>query len=145
MTERAPPGQGKAERPSLRGAVARLSGALVGLFRTRLTLASVEYAEERARVGRQLALLVAAIGCLLFALLFAAGAVVIFYWDSYRLEAVIGVAVAFAVAAGLLLWRRAEVEKTSPTPFAATIAELDKDRAAIARLRAPEPDRPSSP
>ena len=32
-----------------------------------------------------------------------------------------------------LLWRRAEVSATSPVPCAATVGELEKDRAAIAR------------
>ncbi len=131
----------KQERPSLRGAVARLSEALLGLVRTRLSLASVEYAEERARVGRQLALLVGAVGCVLIALLFAAAGVVVFYWDTYRLPAIIGVVIAFAVVAALLLWRRAEIDRLAPTPFATTIAELDKDRAAIVALR----PRPSDP
>ncbi len=143
MTDGASPGN--PERPSLRGAVARLSGALLGLLRTRLALASVEYAEERARVSRQVALLFAAIGCLLIALLFAAAGVVVYYWDSYRMEAIIGLTIAFALVSALLLWRRAEIQKLAPTPFAATIAELDKDRAMIARLSTPEPDRPPAP
>ncbi len=33
----------------------------------------------------------------------------------------------------------AELAHTSPTPFAATIAELDKDRAALARTMNPPP------
>jgi hypothetical protein len=36
------------------------------------------------------------------------------------------------IGAGLL-WRRAEVSATSPVPFSASVAEIDKDRAALAR------------
>ena len=118
---------------TLRGALARLADALLGLARTRLELATVEYTEERARVGQQLGLLLAGIGCILFALFFAAATVVIYFWDTYRFAAILGVVAFFTVLAALLLWRRAEIAQAAPTPFAATVAELDKDRAALAR------------
>jgi uncharacterized membrane protein YqjE len=118
---------------TLRGALARLADSLLGLARTRLELASVEYTEERSRVGRQLVLTVAAVGCVLFALFFAAGAIVVAFWDTYRLPAIISVTIFFAVAGAVLFWRRAEIANTSPMPFAATVAELEKDRAALAR------------
>jgi len=118
---------------TLRGALARLADALVGLARTRLELAAVEYTEERARVSQQLALLLAGIGCVLFALFFAAAAVVVYFWDTNRFIAILGVVAFFAVAGAVLLWRRAEIGHTAPIPFVATVAELDKDRAALAR------------
>jgi uncharacterized membrane protein YqjE len=118
---------------TLRGALARLADALVGLARTRLELATIEYTEERARVGRQLALLLAGIGCMLFALFFAAAAVVIYFWDTNRIIAILGVVAFFAVAGALLLWRRTEIAQTAPIPFAASVAEFEKDRAALAR------------
>ena len=118
---------------TLRGALARLADALLGLARTRLELATVEYTEERRRVATQLVLLLAGMGCVLFALLFAAAAVVVLFWDTYRIAAVVGVTVFFAITGAVLLWRRAEIAHTSPTPFMATVAELEKDRAALAR------------
>lgn len=138
MREAAEPQSGDG---SLRAVVARLVDALLGLARTRLELATVEYAEERARVGRQFALLVAGIGCLLFALLFVAAGFIAYFWDTHRFAAFIGVVVAFAGAGAVLLWRRAEVGHTASTPFAATLAELDKDRAALART-VPRPPAP---
>ena len=118
---------------TLRAALARLADALVGLVRTRFELAAIEYTEERSRVGQQLALMLAGIGCLLFALFFAAAAVVIYFWDTSRFVAILGVVIFFAVVGALLLWRRTEIARTSPIPFAASVAELDKDRAALAR------------
>ena len=117
----------------MRGALARLADALVGLARTRFELATIEYTEERARVGQLLTLLLAGIACLLFALFFAAAAVVIYFWDTNRFVAILGVVIFFAVAGAVLLWRRTEIARTSPIPFAASVAELDKDRAALAR------------
>jgi len=125
--DRAPAGD------TLRGALARLADALLGLLRTRLELATLEYTEERARVGQQIGLLLAGIGCLLFAVFFAAGAVIVYFWDTYRFPAILGVVAFFAVVGAGLLWRRAEVARTSPVPFAATVSELDKDRAALSR------------
>jgi uncharacterized membrane protein YqjE len=118
---------------TLRGSLARLSHALLGLVRTRVELASIEFSEERARVGRQLALLIAGVGCLLFAVMFTAVGVIVYFWDTYRMTAVTGVVLVFGVAGAFLLWRRAELAQTAPAPFAASLAELDKDRTALAR------------
>lgn len=118
---------------TLPGALSRLAEALVGLARTRIELLSVEYAEERGRVGMQLALVFAGVGCLLFATFFAAFGVVAYFWDSYRIAAISGVIVFFVLVGVALLWRRAEIANAAGTPFAATVAELEKDRAAMAR------------
>ena len=118
---------------TLRGSLARMADALLGLLRTRLELLAVEYTEERGRVGQQLALLLAGIGCLMFTLFFAAAAVIAYFWDTYRLAAILGVAVFFGLIGAALLWRRAEIANTSPIPFASSVSELEKDRAALAR------------
>lgn len=123
----------------LSAAVSSLLAALLGSVRTRAELASVEFAEERARIGRQLALLIAGLLCLLFAVLFVAVGVIAWYWDTYRMAAIVGVIVVFAGAGAVCLWWRASVARVSPTPFAASIAELEKDRAALARATARRP------
>ena len=106
---------------------------MLGLLRTRLELVAVEYTEERDRITRQLMLLLVGLACLLFGLFFASFAVIAYYWETHRIVAILGVAAFFAVIGVGLLWRRAEVSSTSPVPFAASVAELEKDRAAIAR------------
>jgi uncharacterized membrane protein YqjE len=118
---------------SLRATVAQLGDALLGLARTRFELAAVEYAEERRRVGQQLVLLVAGIGCLLFALLFFAAGFIAYFWDTHRVAAIVGVILVFAAAGAVMLWRRAEIGHSAATPFAASLAELEKDRAALGR------------
>jgi uncharacterized membrane protein YqjE len=125
------PGTGPSD--TLRGALSRFADASLALARTRIELAAVEFSEERDRVTRQLALLLAGIGALLFALFFAAAGVIAYFWDTYRLPAFAGVVAVFAVIGVALLWRRTEIARTSPVPFAASVAELDKDRAALAR------------
>ena len=126
--------EGTRERgETLRGALAKLADAMLGLLRTRLELVAVEYTEERDRITRQVALLLVGLACLLFALFFGAFAIIAYYWDTYRITAILGVAGVFVVIGAGLLWRRADVSSTSPVPFAASVAELEKDRAAIAR------------
>lgn len=120
----------------LSASISSLLTALLGSVRTRAELASVEYAEERARIGRQLALLVAGLGCLLFAVLFVAVGVIAWYWDTNRMAAIVGVIVVFAGAGAACLWWRARAARAAPTPFAASLAELEKDRAALVRATA---------
>ncbi|MCC6867553.1 MAG: phage holin family protein [Burkholderiales bacterium] len=134
------PGDAAPRGSTLSGALSRLADALLGLARTRLELASVEYAEERGRVGMQLALVLAGVGCLLFAAFFTAFGVVAYFWDSHRIAAIVGVIIFFILAGAALLWRRAELANAAGTPFAATVAELDKDRAALTRtFHSPRP------
>jgi len=137
---------GREQSPrSLRGASARLGASLLGLLRTRLELASVELAEERDRVQQQLTLLVAAMATFMFAALFVATWVIVYFWDTYRLTAIAVVAIVFAGTGAVLLMLRSHAAKTAPTPFAATIAEFERDRAALAgRDRAP-PAAPPTP
>jgi uncharacterized membrane protein YqjE len=117
---------------SLRGGAARLGASLLGLARTRLELASIEFAEERNRIEQQLVLLVAAAGFLMFGVLFAAVWVIVYFWDTNRLTAIAIVALVFAAAGAALLLVRSKATRSAPTPFSATIAEFERDRAALA-------------
>ena len=117
----------------------------MGLARTRLELASVEFSEERDRIQQQLTLLIAAMGLLLFAVLFAAMWIVVYFWDTNRLTAIFVVALVFAAAGVVLLMLRAQAARSAPTPFAATIAELDRDRMALAGGTDHERAAPPSP
>jgi uncharacterized membrane protein YqjE len=124
----------------------RLAASLLGLARTHLELASVEFTEERDRIQRQLTLLLAAMGLLLFAVLFVAAWIVVYFWDTNRLTAIASVAFVFAATGAVLLLMRSRLSRTAPTPFAATMAELERDRAALAGNDAdPEPAAPPSP
>ncbi len=125
-------GNPDAQDRGVRGSTMRLGSALLGLARSRLELASVEFAEERDRIQQQLALLLAAAGMLLFAVLFAAMWVVVYYWDTARLTAIAVVALVFVAAGVTLLMLRAQASRSAPHPFAATVAEFESDRKAFA-------------
>jgi len=123
----------------LRGATARLGASLLGLARTRLELASVELAEERERLQQQLLLLLVGAGLLLFALLFVASWFVVYYWDTARLTAIAAIAFVFAGAGAVVFMVRAQAARSAPTPFAATTAEFERDRASLAGRAEAEP------
>jgi uncharacterized membrane protein YqjE len=108
--------------------VARLGASCLVLARQRLELASLDFEEELLRTC---ALLVAALATVLMgmlALAAAASAVVICFWDSYRLASVVGVMVFFGLVAGLMAWRLSIALRDKPRFLAGTLAELDKDR-----------------
>jgi uncharacterized membrane protein YqjE len=137
--------EGGSEQSNARGlsaAAARLGASLLGLVRTRLELASVELAEERDRVQYQLTTLAVAIAMFLFALLFAATWIIVYFWDTNRLTAIAVVAIVFAAIGAALLMLRSQAASVAPMPFAATIAEFERDRAALAGRDGTEPSEP---
>ena len=129
--------EGKVSRPQggVVGAMAQLGASALAILRTRLELASVEFAEARERIKEMV--LLAAVGTVLglFALLFASLFVIAWFWDSYRLEAVGGVTLFYIVITVLIFARLRKVSRDAPAPFAATLEELENDAAALRRHR----------
>jgi uncharacterized membrane protein YqjE len=123
--------------PGISGALTRVSAMLLSLVRTRAELASVEFAEERERAVARLILLIAATVALGFAALFASILVAVWYWDTHRVAAIAGVTLFWLVAGLLALLRLQQRRQGDPKPFAATLAEFERDRAWLeARLAA---------
>jgi len=115
-------------RPEFRTAAARFVNSALALAHTRVELAAIELAEERERLKRSAMMIAAAIFMLSFAVLGVAAWVVVYFWDTHRLEAIAAVTLVFAIAGGFLFWRNTTLTRESPTPFSATLAELAKDR-----------------
>ena len=124
-----------AERPAA-GLVAALSGmaaTAVVLLRTRLELATVEFEEERERITAMLVLIVVAtvFGC--FALVALSVLVVVWLWDRSPLLAITGVTIFYVlIAAGAVLALKQQLQAHG-RPFAATLAELERDAEAMRR------------
>jgi len=111
----------------LRHALARAGASLLGLVRTRLELASVEYLEARERTVSQLFLTAVAVISFAFALLMASALVVVLFWDTHRIAALAAVTLVY-VAIGAGAWWRLKVDaRCASTPFEATLAELERD------------------
>ncbi len=124
----------------LRAAAARFAATAFALVYTRLELASIELTEERERLKRLLVLLIAGVVAVAFALLAATLGVIAYFWETHRIGAIVAVTLFYALIGAIALWRLAELRRDAPEPFAATLAELAKDRQWLA---SGEP--PSSP
>ena len=112
----------------LRGALARLAASALSLVETRAELAALEFDEARERAKDRLVLVVAAAVCFANGLLGATAFVVVYFWDSYRLAALGAVTLAWLLGGLLAIWRFSVRQQTDPRPFAATLAELERDR-----------------
>jgi uncharacterized membrane protein YqjE len=124
-------------QPGLRDSLARLAANALSLLQTRLALAGVELAEERDRLKAQLVLFVVGAVAAGFALMSASLYVVVLFWDTHREGAIIGLVVFYAVLAAWSLWHATTIRRDAPAPFAATLAELEKDRQRFMRQRVP--------
>ena len=57
---------------------------------------------------------------------------VVLFWDTHRIAALCGVTIVYALLGLAALWRLAARRKTDRAAFAATLAELERDRAWLA-------------
>jgi uncharacterized membrane protein YqjE len=125
VSDGTPGGSGR----GLRGALAELGASLLGLAHTRLELVAVEFDEVRERTIAQLVLLLAVILSFAFALLAASTLVVVFFWDTHPIAALCAVALAYLLIGLFALWRLSVRSQADAPPFAATLAEFERDRA----------------
>ncbi len=113
------------------GPVRELARTLLSFVLTRSRLAATELEEQAFRLIEIVVWLAAALFFAGLALVFAAVLVVLLFWDSNRLLAA-GLLAALFVGAGTLaaLVARARLRER-PKFLAATLAELEKDRATL--------------
>lgn len=123
--------QPSAPTSSLKDSANRLTQSALGLVRTRLELASVELAEELERLHTRLTLMFAGVLLVLFGVLGVCVCLVIHFWESYRLLAILLPTLLCSVVGLFLLQRAKTLDRADGMPFAATIAEFDKDREAL--------------
>lgn len=116
----------------LRGAVGRLASALLEFGRTRAELAAVEFEEARARAGENLVLVLVAAAAFAFALLAASMLIVVLFWDTHRITVLCIMTFVYFLIGVIALWRLSGHKKADPPAFAATLAELERDRAFLA-------------
>lgn len=119
--------------PSLKHTASQLTDSTLALVRARLELASIELAEERERLLTRLAWLFAGILLLVFALLGLGVLAAALLWNTNRLLALVLPTLLFALGGWWLLRHSQALAREGGLPFAATIAEFDKDRALLGR------------
>jgi uncharacterized membrane protein YqjE len=117
--------------PGLFGSLRRLSGDLAELAQLRLELFATELQQEKFRALEALVWL--GVGLLAFGvgLALLSVFVVLLVGPPYRLAA-LGLMVLFHLGLAALAWRVARTRLREGTPFEASVAELRRDRAALA-------------
>lgn len=105
-----------------------MSLSLVGIVHTRLELLSTEIAEEREHLISLLVLMLLALFCLGVGVALLAMLIVVAFWESHRLLALGGVTGFFLLTSAGMAWLALHKSRTRPRLFAASLAELSKDR-----------------
>ncbi len=124
---------GEASRAGLFASLTGLFGTALALLQNRLQLLGVELAEERLRLLSLLTYGAIALVCLSAGLVFLAVFLTVLFWDSNRLLA-LGIFSALFLGAGIAtLLVAMNFAKSGSTLFTASLAELAKDREALAR------------
>ncbi len=115
----------------LMASVKRLTGSLIAILSTRLELLANELQEERVRLTQMLLFALIALFCLGTGLMLLNAFVVVLFWDDHRLLALGLLSLVYLIAgAAVAMVVRAKVQ-TGSKLFAASLAELDKDRQAL--------------
>ena len=113
------------------GSARAAGGTLLALLRVRAELIALELKEQTDRGKRLLVLAVVAAAFLFAGLLLAALFVVVLFWDTWRLQAMAAVTLAYA---GIGAWaglRIRAILASSPPAFAATLQEFENDLALL--------------
>ncbi|HEX5125978.1 MAG TPA: phage holin family protein [Rhodocyclaceae bacterium] len=106
----------------------RVADNAFALLSTHIRLAGLEWQDEVERILRYLALLAVAVVCGSIGLVLLALLVVVLYWDTHRVAAMLVLASAFMLSAALLvlgLWRALRV---AALPFARLAEEVERNR-----------------
>ena len=118
------PSEGKGLFDSLRA----LAASLVAIAHTRLELLSTDMEENREQLASLMVVMLIALFCLGVGVVLMTILLVVAFWDSNRLLVLGGLAVVF-LAGGAVAWGLAlHKMRTKPRLFAASLAELSKDR-----------------
>ncbi len=137
MTDGTPGGE--ASRAGLFASLKGLFGTSLALAQNRLQLLGVELAEERGRLLSLLTYGAIALICLSAGLVFLAVFLTVLLWDSHRLLA-LGVFSALFLGAGIAtLLVAVNFARAGSKLFKASLAELARDREALAQGGASAP------
>jgi uncharacterized membrane protein YqjE len=100
---------------------------ILELGRTRFELFGTELREELARLSGVILAGLAVLILAALALVLGAGALILHVDEARRPAVAAGIAIFFALAAGIVAWRLHRTLKSKPQVFDATLAELQRD------------------
>jgi uncharacterized membrane protein YqjE len=107
--------------------VGRLAATLLAMVHTRLELASVEMEEQSQRYLGYLLMSLLSLFLFAIAIVLAALFVIILFWDTHRIAAVLAMAAAFGLAAVAIGLNVRSGFASQPPLLSATLGELRKD------------------
>ncbi len=110
------------------GSVRRLSATLTLIVSTRLELLANELQSERLRLTRMVLYASFALFCCGMGLLLLTIFIVVLFWDTHRLAVLGSLSLLFFAATGVALSLLRKLTQEKSTLFAASLAELAKDR-----------------
>jgi uncharacterized membrane protein YqjE len=113
--------------PGPRQSLHALGADVLALVRLRLELLSVELNDLSQRHKEILQLAVVSALFLAAGLLAVAVLVIVLFWDSYRVAAIVAVCVAYLGTGAWAFVRLRDLLQNSPPPFGATLSEFERD------------------
>ena len=113
--------------------VTHLTGTLIGLVQTRLSLLATDVEQGHLQFMSMLALALTAAMAVGVGVVLTTMVIVLAFWDTHRIL-VLGILATLFLMVGIGAWRLAlHKVRTQPKPFAASLLELSKDRAFLTR------------
>jgi uncharacterized membrane protein YqjE len=110
------------------GPLRRILSSVFAIFETRLELIGIELQEEKERLIGVLFLGLAAMMLAMMALISLTVLIAIFFWDTYRWQALGGITLLYALIAVVCGLRARSNLRDAPNMFDETLAEFRKDR-----------------
>ncbi len=108
--------------------IKKMGSAIAGLVQGHLELIGIEIQEERVRVFKLFLLASVSLILGLLILVGLSAAIVIAFWDSSPIAAILVLCAVYAVVLGLCISRALSLAKMSASPFQATVEELARNR-----------------
>lgn len=112
-------------------AAIRIMTGLVSIIQTRLKLIAIEVEEESLRLFSYAIAVLAAMFCLGIAVLLSILLVIIVYWDTHRLTALLSLIGFFALVGGIISWKVLRAYRKKPPLLVHTLGELSEDLAKL--------------
>jgi uncharacterized membrane protein YqjE len=126
------PGSRAQATPGIRELLGRLAASVTSALDTRVQLAVLEFTEASDRARERIVLVVIAAIAGAFALLAANALFVLLLWDRLGWVSLAILTVFWLAVAGFAGMKLAAMSRRSERPFAATLAEFERDRAWVA-------------
>jgi uncharacterized membrane protein YqjE len=123
------------ERPGIVDSLSATAATVVAIVHTRLDLLSTDLEEEREHFVSLTLFALGAFFCLGVGVVLMASLLVFAVWDSHRLLALGALAATFLTAGAAAIAVALKKVKAKPRLFAASLAELRKDRQLLAPTR----------